>query len=140
MESKYIQCYFIDFPINTTLQITVYSFFHHIHYDMFRPVISTIIGWCYYYIKGKKVLFFILISKKEATASVPPLHITVVLSDNGCRNMSQWMWKINEYTNKWIYNHLCRCINRRIDKLTLIEQIHSDGVTQKINTSTVSSS
>ena len=54
------------------------------HYDILRPVIATIIGWCYYYIKGKKGLFFILIVEKEATVSVLPLHIIVVLSDDGC--------------------------------------------------------
>ena len=29
------------------------SFIHHIHYDMFRPAIATIIGWCYNYIIWK---------------------------------------------------------------------------------------
>jgi hypothetical protein len=84
MECKYNQCKFIDFPTNITLQNIVYSVFHHIRYAMFRPVVVTIIGWCYYYIKGKKGLFFTLILKKEATASVLPHYITVVLTDDGC--------------------------------------------------------
>ena len=35
---------FIDFPITTTLQIIAYSFIHHVHYEMFRPVMAAIIG------------------------------------------------------------------------------------------------
>jgi len=31
----------------------VQSFIHHIHYDMFRPVIAAIIGEFYSYIKGR---------------------------------------------------------------------------------------
>jgi len=30
-----------------------YSFIHHVHYDMFRPVTATIFGQCYGNIKGK---------------------------------------------------------------------------------------
>jgi len=32
------------FPINKSSSMTVYSFTFHIHYDMFRPVITGIIG------------------------------------------------------------------------------------------------
>jgi hypothetical protein len=34
--------------------MTVFSFIHLIHCDMFRPEIAAIIGQCYDYIKGKK--------------------------------------------------------------------------------------
>jgi len=37
-----IQCLFIDFLINTTLEMTVYSFIYYIHYDMSQPVIAAI--------------------------------------------------------------------------------------------------
>jgi len=38
------QCFFINFPINTTLTMTVYSFIHHLHCDMFRPLITVFTG------------------------------------------------------------------------------------------------
>ena len=34
----------IDFPINTTLSIILYSFIYHIHHDMFRPVTDPLSG------------------------------------------------------------------------------------------------
>jgi len=47
------QCLFIDFLINTTLEMTVYSFIHYVHYDMFQPVIAAISRECYNYVTGK---------------------------------------------------------------------------------------
>jgi len=40
----FIQCSFGDFPINTSLVTTVYSFIDKVRYDMFQPVIAAIIG------------------------------------------------------------------------------------------------
>jgi hypothetical protein len=44
----------MDFPINTTLKVTLYPFIYHFHYDVFRPVIAAIFGQGYGNIKGKK--------------------------------------------------------------------------------------
>lgn len=41
------QCFFIDFPINKALIMTIYSFIHHLHCDMFRPLITVFTGQCY---------------------------------------------------------------------------------------------
>ena len=40
----FVQSILIDSPINTTLYMNVPSCIHHVHYDMFRPVIATVIG------------------------------------------------------------------------------------------------
>jgi len=38
------QCFLIVFHIKSTSHVNLYSFIYHIHYDMFRPVITAIIG------------------------------------------------------------------------------------------------
>ena len=67
-----------------------------------------------------------LLVKKEPTASVLPLHIIAVLSNDGCNYRPKHV--VMNVKNKLIYKHLCR-INGRIAKLTLIEQMQSDDVT-----------
>jgi len=42
------QCLLIDFLINTTLEMTVYSFFHYTHYNILWSVIAAIIRWVFF--------------------------------------------------------------------------------------------
>jgi hypothetical protein len=56
----------------------VYAFIYHLHYDMFRPVIETIIGQCCKYVKGKKWN-----SGLSFTIKIEAYNNVIIMSDNG---------------------------------------------------------